>query len=991
MALPILPLQVAKDVFGSEDIDAVQKVQAKEGRFDKYVKPVSPPAPAAPSPTPQVGTTNRFGKYVSTTPQEQPAGPKGFWGTLKNPLYLLTHESIPANIAKGIKRLASGEKVSPIEAIAGQQGAAGIEAFRKDPKGTMSALADFAVKNPGTMAAELINGILADPELLFVPQALGGTLAAKLGLAGIKAGEASVRTISPAGRMLESAVVGGTIGAGQKAAEQFATGRYDPSSIGTSGIFNAVLGAPLGLMGRGEKFVAPERDVSIKAMPGKPPVENVEAATARALDTSTEALKRDFAEIPKEVRARKMPEDPGKSLGERLLDVAKPAALGGAIGAAAGGYLGVDPKSSAVAGATLGIAPRVLRAVSPVRGTDIAPLVNWYNGQRSVFGWDMFRFQEAMQKMVPNAERRAELAQIIERPTPESLQSLSANEQKFIKAFQDLNAYIGQVGFDEGVLRSLRDNYISHIVEESPETKRRALSVVDQALEKQRTGTGAARFAKQRKYDTFEELNRALQGSGLRIKTMDPAEIAGIYASAMHRAVVQRRVRDALSGAVNDLGQPLVVPAESAGSRYALMDHPIMMGKAVDKDILPALQFVFEARDPNSIVQGLTALNAATKRAAVFGSLFHAKSLADAFIGARGGTGFVDAVNAYKALRRGDHPAIDDLMKGGLMLRRPEEASTKELDDSLNRISRTIDTVTRIPIAGTAAKGIQKFNHAMDKITFDWLQSGFKLSTALSQYETLLQRGVAKEEAARLASSYTNDLFGSLDWFRVANETQSQIGRDVAYAALNPNSRRYLQFLLFAPDWTLSTFRAAYKAMPGAVDSPYLAQMHRNYLLKSALYYLTIANGVNYATTGHSVFTNRDPLRVEISPGKTMQLSKHFNEPMEWLRDPQQVMLNKLGYYPKNIGEILTNREYLSAHGAAPPLDSIPMHMLESMLPIGVKQMMQGPSVQGISGFFGVPIYGKPTEERRAQRAETRREETQRRREDQIRLKQLQE
>lgn len=425
----------------------------------------------------------------------------------------------------------------------------------------------------------------------------------------------------------------------------------------------------------------------------------------------------------------------------------------------------------------------------------------------------------------------------------------------------------------------------------------------------------------------------------------------------------------------------LVQPIDRADSNYVVLPNRQLSGFAVHKDIAPQLNFIFSARDPNDVTLGLMALNQASKRAIVSFSLFHAKSLTDAFIGAQGVKAFTRGKRDVEAALRlfkagGDNSqTIDLLMKNGLQVQMPEDVTTDHMQGALTRVANVLDKVLPVSAATKGVKGIAALNEKLDHFTFATLQTGFKLVTALDAMERLAKKGITGDRAAKLASSYANDIYGSLDWFRVANDVTSRIGRDIAYGFFNPNGRRWAQILMFAPDWTFSTFRAAYKALPGSVDDPALAALHRRYLAKSAIYYLTVANAINLVTAGHSVFSNENPTRVQLSDGRTMQFSKHFMEPMEWLRDPVQTADNKLAFLPRTLIELGTGKEYVSAHDTAPDLESRGKLIAESFLPINAQQGLAGGGAESLLGLVGMPIYGKNPEQKREARLEKKKQQ----------------
>jgi hypothetical protein len=419
----------------------------------------------------------------------------------------------------------------------------------------------------------------------------------------------------------------------------------------------------------------------------------------------------------------------------------------------------------------------------------------------------------------------------------------------------------------------------------------------------------------------------------------------------------------------------LLQPIDKIDSNYTVLPSRQLAGYAVHKDIAPQLNFVFSARDPHDVTLGLMALNQASKRAVVSFSLFHAKSLADAFIGAVGTRAFTGG-GPYKQAQRavemfmrgGSNEGVDDLLRHGLVLQMPEDIAKDVGTAALARIASIVDQALPVSATSAAVKVIAKFNDKLDHFTFSTLQTGFKLITGLDAYERLIKKGLSREVAGKLAASYANDIYGSLDWFRVANDVGSRLGRDLVYGFFNPNGRRWAQLLVFAPDWTVSTFRAAYKALPGAVDDAALSALHRRYLVKSAVYYLTVANAINLVTAGHSIFDNENPTRVQLKDGRTMQWSKHSMEPLEWMRDPIQTAANKLAFLPREAVQQIIGKEYISAHDAAPDIDNRAEHLARQFAPISAQQGLAGGGATSVMGLVGMPVYGKDPEQKREAR-----------------------
>lgn len=397
-----------------------------------------------------------------------------------------------------------------------------------------------------------------------------------------------------------------------------------------------------------------------------------------------------------------------------------------------------------------------------------------------------------------------------------------------------------------------------------------------------------------------------------------------------------------------------------------------------------------------------------SKRMAVSFSLFHAKALADAFIGAasnplRVGKQIAQAVapkvfgeNEYlKQLRTGGAgDLIDKAQHAGLKFSMGKESVGVEdvrgtFYSAMKDLQAGLDGVVKG--AGIPVDGFVKANHFMDKFMWDRLHAGMKLSTFAEKYATLLENNAKaheknpqvpmrpKEQIAEMAASFTNDVFGGLNWRRIAESATTRWGREAALNILSPAGRRVSQLMLFAPDWTLSTARAAYKAfstggsgVKGIIEPKTETDLHRQYLVRSTIYYLAVGDAINLAMSGHHLWENKDPTVLDMGDGRTMQWSKHTMESVHWLTKPRQQGLNKLGVIPREIATQALGAKYLSAYGKSPPIGNRAAHLAGSFSPISVGQAFDAGEGAGIAGFLGTPIYGKTYAQRQAEKEQRR-------------------
>lgn len=874
-------------------------------------------------------------------------------------------------------------------------------------------------ENPQTTLVELGKGILYDPELLAV---------------------GALRAPSLAARVVQGAAAGGGIAAAQSALKQsLEKDKVSGEEVAGAAAGGAALGGLVGAITRGripepkdnfelgkltqekldqETEIAGQRDNTrpltdgnIRTPRSTTAPEDVplyQPTTERATTTPSEPTATPSEIPPMRPTAQSGFADP------RLL--ARMAAVG--IGAGAGAYLDSEhPIKGALLG-TLGAAALTQTTPAKVANTfkgiwraakerrigpedtraRIDDLGNAHETTVGVAGKEIWNLQNKIEELVPDAKRRAAITHWIERKRnaelelPEADIKLNPKEQEAANLVSGFYNNMKQAGFDADVLKTARDDYVTHLWEHGTQGK----SAIQQAMEK-RGGLGMSPrtpFAKERTIDTLA-LGKQL---GLTPKTEDISEIIGHYGNSLARAIANKEMINSLKEAETHGGEKLLIPIDKAPQSYGRINHPQLQGMAVHPDIIPSMQFYFSAHSPGAAVRALEGLNTAVKRSAISFSLFHAKALADAAIGGRGFKafegmkGFVgDTQNYLDTVRKFDKAGhLDMAIKGGLKFSLGR--STPSVEDvggtfynALSDVQQVLDKA--VPGLGKPVAGLTKINHAVDNIMWARLHAGLKLNTWLEKYETILANNakaheanpekvalMSKDKASEIAASFTNDLFGGLNWRRAAEAVRGKWGRDIALSMTNPQMRKGLQILMFAPDWTVSTVRAvtgAFKqgsGMKGLLQPRELADLHRQYILRSAVYYTIVGETLNQALSGHHLWENKDPTRIDLGDGRTMQWSKHTMEPVHWLTMPGQQALNKLGFVPRQILEQAMGVEYLSSKGQMPKMkDSRIGHLLKGVSPIAVQQNFDAGSSAGLAGFFGVPIYGKTQAQRNAE------------------------
>lgn len=610
--------------------------------------------------------------------------------------------------------------------------------------------------------------------------------------------------------------------------------------------------------------------------------------------------------------------------------------------------------------------------------------------------------------------------------------------------FRELMDELGKRAMDNGVIKGWHENYVArNVVAEGA-----APPTAVQEFLKDMFGTGSSasggtktttKYGQPRRLKTREDLvnhiegiNKWLADKGLdyrfKLKTDNLADIYHDYAASVEKAIENKNLVTSIKQIRNVAGESLIKPITPESPLpygWKTMENPELAGQAIHPDLEPALKFVFDA-GPGDWMKSIGFVSQLTKRIAVVGSFFHAKSMMEVMSsaqipiwtpvkeaivlpliekGIKATTGkdlqlsaISKAVDQFKKGGVGDN--VDKWIKeGGLMLEVPEDvskgmlASTGKFADSMiakfgpktRALESTMSTVEKFTLG------------LFDKYTWDYLHTGGKIMVA-DAYLDKARLQAAKEgkpfdEAQQRTeiARFVNDSFGGVNWFDAATNVQSEFGKRMAMAAYSPEGRRALQAVLFAPDWTLSTIRAFTAALPkelnptkwqpiegvkGMMAPTTKADYARLYQFKTALTYLTLVNAINMMTAGRPVWDNKDPTRIEWPDGTSMQAMKHAMEPYHWISDPDKTLANKLGFIPKAIVVGGAGVEY-----ASPQADKLIDRSLtgraeavaKMALPFQIQAASSAPEGEGLDravlGTLGFPVYGQTPEQRKASKA----------------------
>lgn len=570
--------------------------------------------------------------------------------------------------------------------------------------------------------------------------------------------------------------------------------------------------------------------------------------------------------------------------------------------------------------------------------------------------------------------------------------TLTAAQQKAANIARTFFDNFANEGMKNGVLKDVLLNYVPQYWKQTPEQ-------VDSILQRKFSNMSPQSIhAIARKIPSYQFGEKL----GLTPRTKSIGTLMRMYNADMSNTLANKELLESLKDYKLPNGMRALMPPKlvkggkiiaRAPSYYVPVNHPQLHGYVVDPDIANSLEYAFRRVGKG----GAAVLNAALKRNNVALSMFHPLALAQAFLTANNASSFFRnlgdiAMSAagksrgHRMLEQGQvGDSLDKLLKNGLTLtmRKGGKVSDEDMDtqfyDGLQKASDFADQI--VPGLGKYGVGAYgRLEHLNDKIVFENTQTGLKAITALNKYEEMKKNwgkwqtknpGKAiptDDQIAQDAAKFANDVFGGQNWRRVADDATTHLGKRLGNLVANPSSREVEQFLTFAPDWTVSTFRSYLgmlgkgSGIKGLLTPKTAADLYRQYTLRNAIMYFTLYDGLNMALSGHHIWQNGqsggNPFYLDMGNGEHMQINKHAFEVPEAVRNPSKYVLGKMGVLPSEALDQLEHREFITPEGGPPMKESRVVHALKRTLPFSAVNMDNNPK-KLMYNMMGLPIYGK--------------------------------
>lgn len=600
---------------------------------------------------------------------------------------------------------------------------------------------------------------------------------------------------------------------------------------------------------------------------------------------------------------------------------------------------------------------------------------------------------------------------------------------------------MGENARREGLFPQLRRDYVTHALDftDSVISRDQQKALSDYLFANTNESRFVRDFTQARQFRYIRDLENALRQAGdeLGINTRgikvqrDIAKIMEIYKTAMGRAIVEKRLTNYLlktkidgspiSGQVGEL--PIVTDNIEQGFRnnyvkFTGQGADILGDVMVHPDFKDILGYVFKQDNPSAMLEAFKSVSMLSKFLNTAGSLFHATSLAVAQATAAPGLFLKEMMTGGSGIRA----ALKDLehrgvgRQGELLIKNGLKVATEDVQRTIiGDAAGTADKLIGDYLAGGKNVKVLRqmsdplenhFLNHMNRFTWDYMHAGGKLNLAQHFFTQIKSKHpeIPDDQIAAEVASFVNNTLGGLNWLQVANQVENKFLKGFALKAMKLQNRDWAQIVLFAPDWTVSTLRSFTKALPkelmkpqnwelragvkGLIDPKNNGDLARRYVLTTGLLWLTILNGFNMAFTGRPIWTNKDPTRVDLGDGTSMQMAKHSMEAAHWLLDPEKTLGNKLGFIPKGVITMTTGKAYPSPK--APMVkDNTTLgrlvHSAKAALPFQISAAASAPPGEGgkraLASFLGVPIYGQTDKanstaevlaERKAKRKESR-------------------
>lgn len=475
----------------------------------------------------------------------------------------------------------------------------------------------------------------------------------------------------------------------------------------------------------------------------------------------------------------------------------------------------------------------------------------------------------------------------------ESNTGTSAAHQHFTDTLQDT----GKRSVSSGVLKSARDEtYAPRLYKASDVSKSDAIGGLRKTGGFAKERVQAGEFGESGdKYATYAESKAAAEKAGLKAPNATTGQILGNTVANREKAIANAQGLDKLEKTTMADGKPAIVTVAPGKipSKLAGYDTTILPGRAVHPDLAPAIKSFTQGSGKSNI---LTKLNSFTKRLVTVNGAVHDLNYARSSLGEQGLLKTIAGFHPTDIVQKGlDNPQYDAdterMIKNGLVSSRT--GASNIFDEPNSSLNKKITGV----LGGVRTK--------LDKTTFG-IGDNLQRSTYLKLEKNLTGK-LGPKEAGLQAADIANRVA-----MTVREDQQSAEAKSVGKAVLFAKNFFQSTIQKATTATGISKNNALSKAAQSAGQKQAVKALARNFG-----YLFAAAQGINYATTGHSTFSNKDSkispvFYVDKNTGKEYHLTNWYGQVGELMHLTQpSALINKLSPGVQELTRIVSNKDQL--------------------------------------------------------------------------------
>ena len=474
-------------------------------------------------------------------------------------------------------------------------------------------------------------------------------------------------------------------------------------------------------------------------------------------------------------------------------------------------------------------------------------------------------------------------------------------------------------------------------------------------------------------FEKFFPSYKAGMAAGLEPVTLDAIAITSQYMNSVTRAIAQRRLvsmmrqtkipgrSDGKGGQAKLMYGVDDLPKTIHPDDYVRFYHPAFLDRKIDftkltkpqrdavspwifKEAEPIMRMLFDAREEGAVLKAISNFNFLQKRFSVGYSFFHAGALLQSsvymalhpisagklFLSATGAGNIAPFKwfipkwkdnTAYKMLMNdGNGDVLKAATRAGVEFSHPEDIGFNNFYQTWAGAKNWLDKhpswISYLAKSGITNLVERPFQY-IDMVTWDRVFNAGKLYAWQTNVMKLLNNPKFKDaplkEIYKQAAIVTNDGYGGLNWQQLYMSTNDPILKKMKEYAYRPSGRKWMQRIIFAPDWTTANFRIISRAFPGFNDNAMSRSLYQAYTIRAAMIVGTGGAALQQMFAGTNIWDNKDPTRVDLGNGYSISLSKQLFEPLHWATHPFQYGISKQSSILRTTEEALFNKKWLSS------------------------------------------------------------------------------